>query len=102
MPLTLDAGLLLPLSLAGLVGLPAGSFLASSHGVQVTDLDGNAFYDLGGSYGVNLLGYDFYKGCMERGARRVGALGPVLGSYPSLVADNAARLARISGKDEVW
>jgi glutamate-1-semialdehyde 2,1-aminomutase len=81
--------------------LPAGSFLASSNGVQVTDLDGNAFYDLTGSYGVNLLGYDFYKACMERGARRVGALGPVLGSYPSLVADNAARLARISGKAEI-
>ena len=50
---------------------------------------------------MNLLGYDFYKGCLERGAARVGALGPVLGSYPSLVADNVARLARISGKDEV-
>ena len=81
--------------------LPAGSFVAQSAGVQVTDLDGNARYDLTGSYGVNLLGYDFYKGCMERGAARVGELGPVLGAYPSLVADNAARLARISGKDEV-
>ena len=69
--------------------------------MQVTDLDGNARYDLTGSYGVNLLGYDFYKGCMERGAARVAELGPVLGSYPSLVADNAARLARISGKAEV-
>src|SRR5882672_5326809 len=67
--------------------LPAGSFLASSNGVQVTDLDGKACYDLTGSYGVNLLGYDFYKGCMERGARRVSALGPVLGSYPSLISD---------------
>jgi len=81
--------------------LPAGSFVESSDGVQVTDLDGIARYDLTGSYGVNLLGYDFYKRCMERGAERVGALGPVLGAYPSLVADNAARLARISGKDEV-
>jgi glutamate-1-semialdehyde 2,1-aminomutase len=81
--------------------LPAGSFLASSNGVQVTDLDGNACYDLTGSYGVNLLGYDFYKACMERGARRVNVLGPVLGSYPSLVADNVARLARISGKEEI-
>ncbi len=81
--------------------LPAGSFVESSDGVQVTDLDGTARYDLTGSYGVNLLGYDFYKGCMARGAERVGALGPVLGAYPSLVADNAARLARISGKDEV-
>ena len=81
--------------------LPTGSFLAASNGVQLTDLDGNVFYDLTGSYGVNLLGYDFYKGCMERGARRVSALGPVLGSYPSLVADNVARLARISGKAEI-
>src|SRR5918993_531719 len=81
--------------------LPAGSFVAQSAGVQVTDLDGNARYDLTGSYGVNLLGYDFYKGCMERGAARVADLGPVLGHYPSLVADNAARLARISGKAEV-
>ena len=80
---------------------PMGSFLASSEGVKVTDLDGNASYDLTGSYGVNLLGYDFYKACMDRGAARVGALGPVLGAYPSLVADNVARLARISGKDEV-
>ena len=27
----------------------------------VTDLDGNVFYDLTGSYGVNLFGNDFYK-----------------------------------------
>ncbi|MGZ5910216.1 MAG: aminotransferase class III-fold pyridoxal phosphate-dependent enzyme [Reyranella sp.] len=81
--------------------LPAGSFVAASDGVQVTDLDGNAFYDLTGSYGVNLLGNDFYKACMERGIRRVSALGPVLGSYPQLVADNVARLARISGKQEI-
>jgi glutamate-1-semialdehyde 2,1-aminomutase len=81
--------------------LPAGSFVAASSGVTVTDLDGTVRFDLGGSYGVNLLGYDFYKGCMERGARRVAELGPVLGSYPALVADNARRLARISGKQEV-
>jgi glutamate-1-semialdehyde 2,1-aminomutase len=81
--------------------LPAGAFVDSSDGVQVTDLDGTARYDLTGSYGVNLLGYDFYKSCMERGAGRVATLGPVLGAYPSLVADNAARLALISGKDEV-
>ncbi len=80
---------------------PMGSFLASSKGVEITDLDGNTSYDLAGSYGVNLLGYDFYKACMDRGAERVKALGPVLGSYPSLVADNVARLAHISGKDEV-
>ena len=46
----------------------AGSFLESSAGVTVTDLDGNHLYDLTGSYGVNVFGYDFYKECIERGA----------------------------------
>jgi glutamate-1-semialdehyde 2,1-aminomutase len=81
--------------------LPVGAFLQSSSGVTTTDLDGNSFYDLTGSYGVNLFGYDFYKECIDRGAERVRALGSVLGSYHPLVADNAARLVRLSGMDEV-
>src|ERR1700726_2401510 len=81
--------------------LPVGAFLQASSGVTTTDLDGNTFYDLTGSYGVNLFGYDFYKECIDRGIERVHALGPVLGSYHPLVADNAARLARVSGMDEV-
>src|SRR5262249_17615724 len=35
--------------------LKAGIFLQSSAGVKVTDLDGNEFYDVTGSYGVNLF-----------------------------------------------
>ena len=81
--------------------LPVGAFLKSSCGVTTTDLDGNAFYDLTGSYGVNLFGYEFYKECIDRGIERVHALGPVLGSYHPLVADNAERLVRLSGMDEV-
>ncbi len=81
--------------------LLAGSFLASSSGVTITDLDGNVFYDLTGSYGVNLFGQDFYKDCIEQGAARVKDLGPVLGSYHSVVADNVARLRAISTLDEV-
>ena len=73
----------------------------SSSGVTVTDLDGNVFYDLTGSYGVNLFGHDFYKDCIERGAERVRDLGPVLGAYHPVVADNVARLREISGLDEV-
>src|SRR5215467_14566795 len=46
--------------------LKSGVFLHSSCGVKVTDLDGNEFYDLTGSYGVNLFGYDFYKQCIDR------------------------------------
>ena len=38
--------------------LPSGSFYQASDGLMLTDLDGNRFYDLTGSYGVNLLGTD--------------------------------------------
>ena len=81
--------------------LPVGAFLQSSSGVTVTDLDGNEFYDLTGSYGVNLLGYDFYKGCIARAAERVAELGPLLGFYHPVVADNVRRLTQLSGMDEV-
>ena len=69
--------------------------------MTVTDLDGNRFYDLTGSYGVNVFGYDFYKECMEQGQRRVRDLGPVLGAYHPVVAYNVQRLRQISGLDEV-
>ena len=81
--------------------LNVGVFLQSSSGVTVTDADGNTFFDLTGSYGVNLFGYDFYKECIERGSERVGDLGPVLGAYHPLVAYNVRRLREISGLDEV-
>lgn len=82
-------------------GLKIGSFVKSSAGVKVTDLDGNQFFDLTGSYGVNLFGYDFYKDCIDQGADMVRQLGPVLGSYHPVVADNVSRLKNISGMDEV-
>ena len=50
------------------------------------------FYDLTGSYGVNIFGNDFYKECIEIGEKRAHALGPVLGSYHPVVADNVRRL----------
>ncbi len=81
--------------------VPSGGFVASAGGVTVTDLDGNVFDDLTGSYGVNLFGHDFYKSCIAEGARRVEALGPVLGSYHPCVADNVRRLQALSGLDEV-
>jgi glutamate-1-semialdehyde 2,1-aminomutase len=81
--------------------LKGGAFLASSSGVTVTDLDGNQMLDLTGSYGVNVFGYDVYKECMDRGAARVRELGPVLGPYHPVVADNVKRLKEISGLDEV-
>ncbi len=82
-------------------GLKIGSFLRSSSGVTVTDLDGNVLYDLTGSYGVNLLGNDFYKVCIDEGADTVRALGPVLGAYHPVMVENVQRLIRISGMDEL-
>jgi glutamate-1-semialdehyde 2,1-aminomutase len=81
--------------------LKTGSFVQSSGGVMLTDLDGNRFYDLTGSYGVNVFGYDFYKDCIERGSERVRDLGPVLGAYHPVTAHNVRRLLEISGLDEV-
>jgi glutamate-1-semialdehyde 2,1-aminomutase len=79
----------------------SGAFVQSSSGVSVTDLDGNHFYDLTGSYGVNVFGYDFYKECIERGSARVRELGPVLGPYHPVVAYNVRRLLEISRLDEI-
>jgi glutamate-1-semialdehyde 2,1-aminomutase len=79
----------------------AGAFAESSSGVTVTDLDGNRLYDLTGSYGVNVFGYDFYKECIARGSERVRELGPVLGAYHPVTAHNVRRLKEISGLDEI-
>jgi glutamate-1-semialdehyde 2,1-aminomutase len=81
--------------------LNAGVFVQASKGVTITDIDGNQFYDLTASYGVNVFGYDVYKEMIERGLRRVQALGPVLGRYHPVVAENVQRLKQISGLDEV-
>jgi glutamate-1-semialdehyde 2,1-aminomutase len=81
--------------------LGTSAFMQSSAGVTVTDPDGNAFYDLTGSYGVNIFGNDFYKECIAKAAERAHALGPVLGSYHPVITENVARLCEISGLDEV-
>ena len=81
--------------------LQLGAFSESSDGVVVRDLDGNDAYDLAGSYGLNVFGYDFYKRCIDTGIERVKALGPVLGTYHPVVDENVRRLREISGLDEV-
>jgi glutamate-1-semialdehyde 2,1-aminomutase len=81
--------------------LPVGSIVEETDGPRVRDIDGNWSYDLGGSYGVNLFGQEFYKRCIERGVERAGKVGLVLGPYHPVIADNVARLKRILGFDEV-
>jgi len=75
--------------------------VTASEGPRLLDLDGHWTLDVGGSYGVNVAGYDTYKGFIERAWQRVRELGPVLGPIHPLVADNIARLKQISGCDEV-
>jgi glutamate-1-semialdehyde 2,1-aminomutase len=81
--------------------LPSAAFVKASEGVQVTDLDGNQLYDVSGSYGMNLLGYEFYKGAIERAAVRMHDLGPVLGPYHPVITENVEMLKEISGLDEI-
>src|SRR5215470_5169042 len=81
--------------------LKSAAFVQSSAGVTLTDLDGNQFYDLTASYGVNLFGNDFYKDTIACAVERVGELGPVLGPYHPVIADNVERLKAISGLDEI-
>ena len=76
-------------------------FASKSDNNRIRDRDGNWTYDLGGSYGVNLFGFDFYKACIDRGVAKARRLGPALGPYHPVVADNVARLRKISGLDEV-
>jgi len=81
--------------------LKIGSVVEATDGPRVRDMDGNWSYDLGGSYGVNLFGADFYKRCIDRGVERARSLGLVLGPYHPIVADNVRRLKLISGLAEV-
>ena len=81
--------------------LGTGSFVERAKGVTVTDLDGNSFFDLTGSYGVNLLGVDAYRELIAEGEELVRDLGPVLGGLHPVVADNVRRLRQVSGLDEV-
>jgi len=86
-------------------GLPEefrlGSVVSQSRGTQICDLDGNWRYDVSGSYGVNVFGYDFYKDCLAAGFAKVAELGPVLGPYHPTIRDNITSLKEISGLDEI-
>jgi len=81
--------------------LYSGSFYEASEGVMLTDLDGNRFYDLTGSYGVNLLGVDAYRELVDEGIAATRELGPALAGLHPVVADNVSRLKAITGLDAV-
>jgi glutamate-1-semialdehyde 2,1-aminomutase len=81
--------------------MKVGSMVRATDGVHVIDLDGNLNFDVAGSYGVNVFGFEFYKACLDAGIARVRDLGPVLGAYHPVIVENVERLKLISGMDEV-
>jgi glutamate-1-semialdehyde 2,1-aminomutase len=81
--------------------LKVGSLVRATNGVRVSDLDGNVSFDVAGSYGVNVFGFEFYKACLDAGIARVRDLGPVLGAYHPVIVENVERLKLISGMEEV-
>jgi len=78
-----------------------GSVVERTQGRRLQDLDATWRYDVSGSYGVNVFGYDFYKECLAAGFARAQELGPVLGPYHPTIRDNVEALRKISGLDEV-
>ena len=81
--------------------LPSTPFARATRGNRLIDADGNELLDLTGSYGVNVLGNEFYKTAIERGVVEARELGAVLGYFHPLVISNARRIAAIAGLDEV-
>lgn len=81
--------------------LKVPSFIKRAQGVKLFDMDGRDFYDLTGSYGVNVLGHDFYSECVEKAQKESREMVAVLGNYHPSVASNVERLRQISGLDEV-
>jgi glutamate-1-semialdehyde 2,1-aminomutase len=78
-----------------------GGTVTETRGTQIKDIDGTWRYDLSGSYGVNVFGYDFYKECLNAGFAKVAEVGPVLGPYHPSIRENVETLKSISGLDEV-
>jgi len=78
-----------------------GSAVSETRGVQLRDLDGHWRYDVSGSYGVNVFGFDFYKDCINEGHAQVSNVGLVLGPYHPTIRENVEALREISGLDEV-
>lgn len=78
-----------------------GNVGVATQGSTLTDLDGQVYDDLTGSYGVNLFGHDVYKRLIAQGSAQVADYGPVLGTLHPCVAGNVEKLQRLSGLDEV-
>ena len=81
--------------------LPLPSIVSETNGSNYRDLDGNWSFDLSGSYGVNIFGYERFKEWIDRANDATRTIGPVLGPYHPVVEANLDSLKRVSGMDEV-
>jgi len=82
--------------------LKVASVVMASNGPELVNYDGDTVLDVSGSYGVNVAGYDAYKGFVDRGWARVRDLGAnVLGPVHPAILDVIQPLRAISGLDEV-
>lgn len=77
------------------------SFVSHANGIKIYDLDGNDYYDLTGSYGVNVFGHACYSDCIQTAAENTSHMVSVLGNYHPSLARNVKSLQAISGMDEV-
>ena len=77
------------------------SVVTESRGPMLKNLDGHWTFDVSGSYGLNVAGFDCYKTWIQKGWERVQNLGPVLGPLHPVVAENIDMLKEMSGLDEV-
>ena len=65
------------------------SVVTASDGPRLRDLDGHWTLDVGGSYGVNVAGFDALQGVdVDRAWTGYATSGPVLGPLHPLVAEN--------------
>jgi len=75
--------------------------LARTDGPRVVDIDGNASLDISGSYGVNVCGYEAYKGFITAGWASAKDKGLYLGSLDETTLENIKMIQKISGLPEV-
>jgi len=75
--------------------------LAKTNGPEVIDIDGNKALDISGSYGVNVCGYEAYKGFMAEGWKSAKDKGLYLGSLDETTRDNIKMIKAVSGLDEI-
>jgi|Transcript_116315 glutamate-1-semialdehyde 2,1-aminomutase len=81
--------------------LDLAMLLEKTEGVDAIDIDGNAFMDISGSYGVNVCGYETYKTFVDKGWQQAREKGLFLGSFDETVLENVNLLREVSGHEEV-